>query len=170
MRRCQNSCTVTQRSPGQGSHARDGIRNLADRVPEPNGRRDSCPGLWVEGTWSGIVPQTCSSGNSSVDKLKFSPRSRLALFSAPRWIPPRRTLMASRREGSAFSSPNRTPWLRCATPTTDISWRTAGGHGRQLERALRERGCHGVLSRLSGGDRGSFKDVKHYRRRKRWLS
>ena len=41
----------------------------------------------------------------------------------------------------------------------------------EAEGAARERGRQGVLPRaVGGGDRKSFRDVKSYKRRKRWLA
>jgi branched-chain amino acid transport system ATP-binding protein len=45
-----------------------------------------------------------------------------------------------------------------------------GGDGGDAEGSAHQRGRQGVLPRPVIAGRKSFKDVKHYRRRKRWLS
>ena len=66
--------------------------------------------------------------------------------------------------------PSRTPTSRCATPTTATSWRTAASCSTATPPSLRENeDVKEFYLGIGGEGRRSFRDVKHYRRRKRWL-
>ena len=58
--------------------------------------------------------------------------------------------------------------LALASPTTATSWRTGASCSRAYA-DLAEPGREGVLPRVSESGRKSYRDVKHYKRRKRWL-
>ena len=75
---------------------------------------------------------------------------------------------AARRSRSCW--PSRTPTWRCATPITATSWRTAASCSTATPPALRENeDVKEFYLGIGGEGRRSFRDVKHYRRRKRWL-
>jgi branched-chain amino acid transport system ATP-binding protein len=75
------------------------------------------------------------------------------------------------RKRSPSCWPSRTPTWRSSTPTTATSWK-AGRivmDGAASDLASNEDVKEFYLG-VGGGERKSFKDVKSYKRRKRWLA
>ena len=76
----------------------------------------------------------------------------------------------ARERMSRSWSPSRTPILRCATPNSATSWRTAASCSTATASALSDNeDVREFYLGVAGADRRSFRDVKSYRRRKRWL-
>ena len=70
-----------------------------------------------------------------------------------------------------FSLAEQNTMVALATPISATSWKNGrGGDGRHRQESGRQRGREGVLYRHLKAGRKSFRDVKHYRRRKRWLA
>ena len=59
---------------------------------------------------------------------------------------------------------------RCATPTTATSWKQPHRDGRRGQACARNEDVKEFYLGMGGGDRKSFRDVKSYKRRKRWLA
>ena len=71
-----------------------------------------------------------------------------------------------------FSWPNKTQISRSNTRPTAISWRSGQrSFWTAMPQALRENeDVKEFYLGVAGDNRKSFKNVKHYKRRKRWLS
>ena len=69
------------------------------------------------------------------------------------------------------ASSSRTPGARSRSPTTATSWSRAGSSSRAAPHELRDNPDvkEFYLGLGESGGRKSFRDVKHYKRRKRWL-